>query len=62
MNGDYPLHVAIIGRGKQPMLEVIRALLKAGAKVDARNKRGETPSALAERLGRPEVVAMLKSG
>jgi ankyrin repeat protein len=38
-----------------------RALLKAGAKTNVRNKRDETPLALAERLEHAEVVTLLKA-
>jgi ankyrin repeat protein len=60
-NGDHVLHVAIVGRGNQAMIEVIHALLDAGAKLDVLNSRGETPLALAERLGRGDVIELLKA-
>jgi ankyrin repeat protein len=47
--GNTPLHRAVFSaRGRD---EVIRLLRKHGAKDDVKNKTGETPRALAERLG-----------
>jgi ankyrin repeat protein len=47
--GNTPLHRAIItARGRD---EVIRLLRRHGAKDDIKNKTGETPRALATRLG-----------
>ncbi|HVU53002.1 MAG TPA: ankyrin repeat domain-containing protein [Polyangia bacterium] len=47
--GNTPLHRAVFSaRGRD---EVVRLLRKAGAKDDVRNKAGETPRSLAERLG-----------
>jgi ankyrin repeat protein len=47
--GNTPLHRAIIvARGRQ---DVARLLRKHGARDDVRNKAGETPRALAQRLG-----------
>ena len=47
--GNTPLHRAVFSaRGRD---ELIRLLRKHGAKDDLKNKSGETPKALAERLG-----------
>ena len=47
--GNTPLHRAVFSaRGRD---EVIRLLRKSGARDDVKNKSGETPKALAERLG-----------
>ena len=49
--GNTPLNRAVFSaRGRY---DVVRLLLKAGAKDDLANKSGETPRALAERLGEP---------
>jgi ankyrin repeat protein len=47
--GNTPLHRAVFSaRGRD---EVVRLLRKAGARDDVKNKAGETPRALADRLG-----------
>lgn len=47
--GNTPLHRAVFSaRGRD---EVVRLLRKNGAKDDVKNKSGETPKALADRLG-----------
>ncbi|HVU51988.1 MAG TPA: ankyrin repeat domain-containing protein [Polyangia bacterium] len=47
--GNTPLHRAVFSaRGRD---EVVRLLRKAGARDDVKNKAGETPRSLAERLG-----------
>ena len=47
--GNTPLHRAVFSaRGRD---EVVRLLRKAGAKDDVKNKAGETPRSLADRLG-----------
>jgi len=47
--GNTPLHRAVFAaRGRD---EVIRLLRKGGARDDVKNKSGETPKSLAERLG-----------
>jgi ankyrin repeat protein len=47
--GNTPLHRAVFSaRGRD---EVIRLLRKHGARDDVKNKSGETPKSLAERLG-----------
>jgi ankyrin repeat protein len=47
--GNTPLHRAVFSaRGRD---EVVRLLRKHGARDDVKNKAGETPKALAERLG-----------
>ena len=47
--GNTPLHRAVFSaRGRD---EVVRLLRKHGAKDDVKNKAGETPRSLAERLG-----------
>jgi ankyrin repeat protein len=47
--GNTPLHRAVFSaRGRD---EVVRLLRKNGAKDDVKNKSGETPKSLAERLG-----------
>ena len=43
-NGDTPLHAAVSGRASP---EIVRALIQHGARLDATNKRGQTPLALA---------------
>jgi ankyrin repeat protein len=42
--GDTPLHAAVSGRAAP---EIVRALVRHGAKLDVPNKRGQTPLALA---------------
>jgi len=47
--GNTPLHRAVFSaRGRD---EVVRLLRKGGARDDVKNKTGETPKSLAERLG-----------
>ena len=47
--GNTPLHRAVFSaRGRD---EVVRILRKAGARDDVKNKAGETPRSLADRLG-----------
>jgi ankyrin repeat protein len=47
--GNTPLHRAVFSaRGRD---EVVRLLRKAGARDDVKNKAGETPRSLADRLG-----------
>jgi uncharacterized protein len=53
--GNSPLHRAIFfARGRY---EVVQTLRKAGARPDLKNKAGETPRELAERLGDPVFTA-----
>jgi ankyrin repeat protein len=56
-HGDTALHLAV-ARGDTRCVE---ALLRAGAHVDVRNVRGETPANLAERLRRADLLEALRS-
>jgi ankyrin repeat protein len=54
-DGEYPLHLAVAARSP----ETVDALLDAGARVDARNYRDETPLTCALRGGDETIVARL---
>jgi ankyrin repeat protein len=58
-NGDTALHVAVTGRGEEP---IVRFLIESGADLRALNKRGQTPLAAAEasRRERDHLAALLR--
>ena len=60
-SGDFPLHTAIAATGPANEVALVTALINAGARTDAKNKRGETPAIMAERLGRTESLRVLQA-
>jgi len=56
-NGMTPLHEAAAGG----LSTVVRWLIDAGAGVNARNKRGETPIAIAKSFQNHKVIEILKA-
>ena len=56
-NGGTPLHVACF----QGQIEIAKMLIKAGAKLNLRDKEGFTPLFQAKDQGHPELVKYLKS-
>ena len=54
VHGDTPLHAAVQCHGVVAD-DVVRALLAAGARQDAKNIKGITPAGLAAELGRESV-------
>jgi ankyrin repeat protein len=54
--GLTPLHYAVLNGER----EVVAALIAAGASPQAKGKDGSTPLAIAEKLGRAEIIALLK--
>ncbi|HUL80795.1 MAG TPA: ankyrin repeat domain-containing protein [Gammaproteobacteria bacterium] len=56
-DGDTPLHAAVAGRHSD---KIVRYLLDEGANPTAANAKGQTPLAVAEARGPPEVFAMLR--
>jgi ankyrin repeat protein len=57
--GDTALHLAVTGNGRESYVEVIRLLLDAKADPTPPNDAGETPQAMAARLGRTEASRLL---
>lgn len=53
---EYPLHAAISNPPEESYERVISGLVRAGARTDVRNARGETPAELAARLGRADAL------
>jgi ankyrin repeat protein len=56
-NGDTALHAAISGRGSEA---IIAFLVAQGADPEAKNKRGQTPLALATAKGNDDITKLLK--
>lgn len=54
--GDTALHVAISGRGSEA---IIASLIAHGADIEAKNKRGQTPFALATAKGNDDIIKLL---
>jgi ankyrin repeat protein len=55
--GDTALHVAISGRGSEA---IIKFLVDQGADPEAKNKRGQTPMALATAKGIDAINSLLR--
>ena len=54
--GDSALHVAVSGRGSEA---IIKALIDQGADPESKNKRGQTPRAIAAAKGNEAITALL---
>jgi uncharacterized protein len=55
--GDTALHAAISGRGSEA---IIKFLIEKGADPEAKNKRGQTPMAIATTKGNDEIINLLR--
>jgi ankyrin repeat protein len=54
--GQTPLHVAVAAGAN----DIVRMLVEKGARVDARDRRGDTPMTLADRREDKSTVDLLK--